>query len=308
MKNIYLIGLGAIGCLFGQKIQISYKDNFKVLADLDRIENYKQNGIFINHEKFDFNFADIKSYSESADLLIFSVKQYQLSQALKDAEKVISGQTVIMSLLNGIESENDIQEKFPDNRIIHSLCIGQDAVRDGNTVNYSKPGKIIFGQLDGNNDTQAIKGIQAIFDASNIQYEISDHITYDMWKKFLINVSINQFSAILNAPYGVFHHNEHAQTLLRMAAQEIVELSSYYNINLRKEEVENFIDIMRTLSPDGLTSMLQDVRAGRKTEYEMMSKTVIKLAEDVGLEVPVNRILYHLMATMDYMTTIRKEV
>lgn len=306
LNKIYLIGLGAIGSLFGHKIQEAYQNDFKVLVDAARIEKYKQNEIYINNIKYNFNFENIDTCSEPADLLIFSVKQYQLEEAMAEAEKVIHENTVLISLLNGIESEKDLMAKFPDNRIVHAFCIGQDAVRDGFFINYSKPGKIVFGQLDGNNETESVREIQKVFEASNIQYEISNQIEYDMWKKFLINVSVNQLSAILNAPYGVFHNSEHAQDLLKMAAQEVVDLSWKYHIHLKQDEIKSFIEIMLTLSPEGLTSMLQDVRAGRQTEYEMLSKTVVKMAEEVGLDVPVNRMLYHMMATMAYMAQTLK--
>lgn len=300
-KNIYMIGLGAVGCLYGHKIQEAFPDSFKVIADKDRINKYQTNGIIINNKKFDFNFLDEQSYNEPADVLFFAVKQYHLDKVIKEVKKYISDKTIIVSLLNGIESESILQNSFKKNKIIHSFCIELDAVRQENEVTYSRAGKIVFGDINAKNNTNEVEEIREIFEKSNVEYKLSNNILYEQWFKFLINVSINQFSAILNAPYGIFQNCDSAKELLRMSSYEVVELSRKVGVNLKDEVIDEFLSIIDILSPEGLTSMLQDVRASRKTEYEMLSGTVIKLANEYGLDVPINKVLYNIMSTKEFM-------
>ena len=51
-------------------------------------------------------------------------------------------------------------------------------------------------------------------------------------------------------------------------------------------------DVIDILDGDGKTSMLQDIENKRKTEVDYFAGTLIKIAEENGIKVPVNEVLY----------------
>ena len=115
----------------------------------------------------------------------------------------------------------------------------------------------------------------------------------------MMNVGINQTSAILRAPYGVYQKTGEARELMLQAAREVIPISRKEGINLTEEDLTRIPGIIDEMAPDGKTSMLQDVEAGRKTEVELFSGTVIELGKKHGIPTPVNEVLYRMIRVIE---------
>ena len=111
----------------------------------------------------------------------------------------------------------------------------------------------------------------------------------------MINVGINQVSAALRAPYGVFQIAGEARELMESAMREGVLLASRLHISLTEADVTEWYAVLRGLNPEGKTSMLQDVEAGRKTEVEMFAGKVIELGRRLCVATPVNERLFDMI-------------
>jgi 2-dehydropantoate 2-reductase len=120
-----------------------------------------------------------------------------------------------------------------------------------------------------------------------------------LWYKFMINVGINQASAVLRAPYGVFQGMSEAREVMESAMLETVALSEALGTGLRNPDVATWYDTLKNLAPDGKTSMLQDVEAKRKTEVDAFAGAALRLSEGAGVAVPVNRTLYNLIRAIE---------
>jgi 2-dehydropantoate 2-reductase len=120
-----------------------------------------------------------------------------------------------------------------------------------------------------------------------------------LWWKFMINVGINQASAVLRAPYGVFQSLPEARDLMESAMQEVILLARAMNINLSGKDVDEWLAFLSTLAPGGKTSMLQDVEAGRKTEVEIFAGKVISLGKAYNRRTPVNETLFKILRVME---------
>ncbi len=124
-------------------------------------------------------------------------------------------------------------------------------------------------------------------------------MTRSLWYKLMINVGINQASAVLRAPYGAFQSMTEAKLLMESAMRETVALSRAMGTGLVDADVAAWYQTLTRLSPNGKTSMLQDVEARRKTEVEAFAGTMMTLAGRAGLDVPVNRTLYRLIRALE---------
>jgi 2-dehydropantoate 2-reductase len=123
-----------------------------------------------------------------------------------------------------------------------------------------------------------------------------------LWWKFMINVGMNQVSAVLRAPYRVFHNSLEARELMEEAMREVIALAKAEQIHLQEQDIHSFYPFLMAMSPDGKTSMVQDVEAGRKTEVEMFAGKVVELGEKHGTATPVNKVLFRLLKAMETYT------
>jgi 2-dehydropantoate 2-reductase len=301
MRNISLIGLGGIGCAYASKLYDMDPQCIKVIADEERIKRYNENGIIINGKRYDFNYVPPKEKVTYADLILICVKYNQLSQAIEDIKNHVGPDTIILSLLNGISSEEIIGEVYGMDKLLYGTCVGIDAVREGNSIRFSSPGIINFGEKTNTTYSEKVKFVKEIFDNAGIKYNIPEDMMHTLWWKYMVNVGINQASAVLKAPYGVFQNVKEAQNLMEAAMHEVIDLSKINGTSLNEDDIKAWYKVLNSLDAKNKTSMLQDIEAGRKTEVEMFSGTVCKLGEKYGIETPVNRTLFSIIRVMEQM-------
>lgn len=303
IQKVYISGLGAVGGAYASRLHEMDPDCVKVIAGRERINRYTKTGISINGKTYSFNYIQPEDDAGPADLILIAVKQHHLEQSIKDIRKFVGKDTIILSLLNGIVSEEIIGREYGLDKLLYSFCVGTDAVREGTSIRFANIGKIVFGDKTNLECSPGVAAVKALFEKAKIPYSIPQDMIRELWWKFMVNVGINQTSAILKAPYGVFQNIKEAKELMEMASREVIQLSEKAGINLNEDDINAFIKVLNTLSPDGKTSMLQDVEAGRKTEVEIFAGTVIDLGRKYGVETPVNEMLFRMIRTLEQTYT-----
>lgn len=144
-----------------------------------------------------------------------------------------------------------------------------------------------------------MNAVKNLFDRAGIDYKIPENMMRALWYKFMVNVGINQSSAVTGGRYGTFQTNQPAIDLMISAMREVISISEKAGIGLNEQDIRNQLDIFKKMNPEGRTSMLQDIESGRKTEVDMFSGTVCRLGEKYGVLTPVNRTLYRIIKTLE---------
>lgn len=298
IKSVYILGLGALGGLYAAKLYDLDPLIVTIVADKNRVSAFKKSNFTVNNTPYNFSFISPGEHSASADLVIIAVKHAQLQQAITDIKDFIGENTIIISLLNGILSEEIIGKAIGRKHLLYAYGVGMDAVRQGNMITYTNPGKVVFGEERNGTFSKRVEAVKQLFERAKIPYDIPVDMNKALWSKFMMNVGINQASAILKAPYGLFQQNENARKLMMLAAMEVLTLSESCGVNLTMQNVNTFLKILDTLDPAGKTSMLQDVEAGRNTEVDIFAGTVIELGKQHGVATPVNEAIYYTIKAM----------
>lgn len=295
INNSLLIGAGAVGGVYARKLFNAYGDRFGLVANGFRKKRLEQNGICINGARI---FAKVFSSDTKCfypDLIIIAVKNTQLEQALDDISGFVGKNTLILPLLNGITARDRILERFPENHVFYGLSIYIDAVRIGNEITNTTDGLIQFGDADNTNISAQAQAVKDFLDAAQIESRIMPDMLATTWRKWMINVGLNQVSAITNANYRLLSYSEYNRSLILAAMLEVVSLAKKKGIQLDEEEAHKALDAMKSLSPEGKTSMHQDMEAKRITEVEYFSGTVIRLGKQLEIPVPVNELFYKII-------------
>lgn len=298
ITQAHLIGLGAIGGTYASILYNWNNNGVKVIVDAGRKAKYEKEGMFINNQKYNFDYIEPEKAKNYAELILIAVKAHQLGEAIKSIKPFVGPDTIIMSLLNGISSEEILAQDFGKEKILHAFCVGVDALKENNNIRFGNPGKIVFGDKDGTN-AEKLEAVKAFFEEAKLPYEIPKDIMREMWWKFMMNVGFNQTSAILRAPYGVYARIKEIRELLHDAAAEVIPLAYKEGIVLSESDIQNYFSIIDRFLPDGKTSMLQDVEAGRKTEVENFALTVMELGKKHKIATPVNAVLYKMIRVIE---------
>ena len=287
-KKIAIIGMGALWLLFGDILQSAYDVGF--IVDKDRQAIYGQQAVKINGMEKSFPLLSAGS-GAPVDLLLFAVKGPALLQAMEDASTYIGPDTILLSLLNGISSEEIIAKRFGAEHVVFCIAEGMDAVRTERSLTYTKKGKLCIG-LPGGKTSKDLETVAAIFQKAGVPYSLDEDILHRLWGKFMLNVGVNQVVMVREGTYGTVQKDPEARGEMLMAMREVIALSKLEGICVTEEDLRYYVGLVDTLSPDGMPSMRQDGLAKRKSEVELFAGTVCRLARKHHLAVPVNEALY----------------
>lgn len=299
IETVTVVGAGAMGAIYAGIFYDMEPDCVRFLADDERFDRLCREGLIVNSRHYFIPVVRPLDRVPSSDLVIFAVKHHHLDEAIKDARNLIGNETDVLSVMNGIESEERIGEAYGKEKVLYAVAVGMDAVRVGNRTSYASQGKILFGQAVNPSPSERIKRIQTLFDRAGIAWETPFDMVRVLWWKFMINVGVNQASAALHAPYSAFQTSQEARELMESAMQEVIALAEREGVHLSRKDLDNWHVVLAGLNPQGKTSMLQDVEAGRKTEVEMFAGKVIELGKRHGTPTPVNQSLFDLIKAIE---------
>jgi len=298
IKKVTLIGLGAIGCSYGNLLNNNPNIQLKILADQERIQRYKNNKIQVNGNPCTFDFISPEE-DYKADLIIIAVKHHHLDQSIEMIKNQVTEDTIIISLLNGISSEKRILAKYPNVKMLYALCIGIDAIRDGYSIHYKNVGKIVYGNEQNFEEySEEVRAVQSLFDESTVPYEIPEDMIRAQWFKYLVNTGSNQIGAMLHGTFGNLIQIPAAHEMVKAVMVEVIAVANAQGIALSSEDIDLYEKLMVKMNPDGKPSTLQDVEAKRKTEVEMFSGEIVEFGKQLNIPTPINQfVLNFIQAT-----------
>lgn len=298
IKTVNVIGLGALGMLFGGRIaeNIGRIEGGEIhfVMDPERCARHSADSYVLNGVPTQFALQS-SAQASPADLVIVAVKYTALEEALDTMASSVDDHTIIISVLNGITSEKIIGRRYPKNRIIDCVAQGMDAMRTGTQMIYTKIGALHIGIRDRKNEEmqQALSDLQEFFERVGLPYVHEDDILYRLWFKFMLNVGINQACMVYGVGYGeALEPGNEACMAAISAMREVVVIAQEESATLTDRDVNKAVEILRTLDPEATPSMGQDRIAGRKSEADMFAGTVIELGRRHGILTPANAYLY----------------
>ncbi len=294
IKNILVCGIGAIGSIYAETIHKSTPENLRILVDKKRLEKYTKNPVIFNGKELNFNYVLPEEKDFKADLVIIATKFDGLNDVVRNLENFVKNDTVILSLLNGVTSEKIIAAKYGCDKILYSYFIGHSAVRTGREVVHDDVNTLVFGS-ENPDDLNNVERVKKFFDKIGISYQIPDDIIRSLWLKYMLNVSSNQITAVLGFTFGEMMSNKNCMSLAKNVMKEVQAIAKAEGVNNTETMVEETVAHIKTMIPEGKTSMLQDVEAGRKTEVEMFAGTIIDYGKKHGIPTPYNKILKEML-------------
>jgi 2-dehydropantoate 2-reductase len=295
IDSVLIAGAGAIGLLIADTLYRHNPGGVRILASGERQKRYRETGLRVNGERPDFSFADGETPGENrTDLIIVACKNHHLERLIADIKPFVGGETIILSLLNGITSEEIIGAVYGRDRLPLAMIIGTDSQNTGNGTSFTRRGLVNFGDAEGK-ETERDRLIADYFTRAGLPFEYHPHdMKRAFWYKYMINVGANQSSALLRLPYACFKRDHprgiaEARQLLESAMREVIAIANRLDIDLGEGDIENWYSTVAALNDSGYTSMCQDVLAGRKTEVELFGFTINELGLKHGIPTPVNK-------------------
>ncbi|WP_432559506.1 ketopantoate reductase family protein [Granulicoccus sp. GXG6511] len=304
ISSVAVVGAGAMGAMYAAHFA---RAGFPVrlVARGDRAARLADAGLTVNGEPLTAAVVDTAVGEHApADLVLVAVKHQQLPEALDTIAPLVGADTTFLSVLNGLDSERIIAERFgAADRVLPCIALAMDAERSGAAVRYRQAGRLTFGdpaETVGGSDpgpSERVRRVQRALDHAGLVWDTPADMQHAMWWKFMVNVGINQASAVLDAPYGKFQQDGPGRSLMWALMDEAIAVGRAEGVDLGEADRAKWDTVLAGQPPQGMTSMHQDVLAGRPTEVDIFAGRVVELGAKHGIATPHNQTLQWILSS-----------
>ena len=303
------VGLGLAGCLIKAGGELDIIAREQTVSAL-RINGLAWRGIFGEYhappDTFEA-FTLLKDVpAKTCDYILVCVKSFDSHYAAKDLaeNKTLFGEeTKIVLFQNGWGNAEIFASFFPQERMYSARVITGFRRPKKNEVEITVHADAVhIGSLFGL-DLSPVEKLCELIDRGGIPCEKTDDIAGDLWAKMLYNCALNPLGAILDVPYGGLAANEFTRAIMNNIVEEVFEVMQKAGYKTHWQSAADYLTVFyQRLVPHTAkhkSSTLQDILAQKKTEIEALNGAVTKLAEQYGISVPYNTVVYNMVRFME---------
>ena len=300
--RIVIVGPGAIGCLFAGLLQkagrnVSLLDNdparaARIAADGVRIESGGETDTFAVDIAADP--ADIR---RPIDCLCICVKAYDTVSAIRHARPLVSDDTLIVSLQNGLGNAEKIESEAPGHAVACAVTSHGSTLLGPGHVRHAGVGPTAVAPVTA----RAAAGLSLFADtleSAGINTIRHDDCPGMLWSKAVVNAAVNPVTAVNNVNNGSVLERPDLRDPAMAAAAEATAVAAAAGISLLFESATEQVEIVCGRTANNISSMLQDVRLGRQTEIDAITGAIVEKAHELGVDVPVNEGLLEKVRAM----------
>ncbi len=288
--NVGIIGPGAIGTLYATRLADS--GNTVTLVDHNpaRIKRLNAAGLTVvtSSGTKNFNVSISDTIPPDSELVLVCVKAHA-TKTLRLPKNV-----TILTLQNGLNNVETIADMVGNVNILAGVTTEAVTLLDEGHIRHVSDGVTTFGTWT----ECSCESAEATLTGAGFECVITDAPGQTIWEKTALNAGINPLTAILNVPNGQLIKSRETRQLLRDLVVEAAKVASIEGYRFSRSLVE-VAEETCIQTADNISSMLQDVRAKRKTEIDAISGEIVRRAEAAALPVPRTRVIFQLVRGLE---------
>jgi len=298
-----IIGPGAMGCLYAFLLTRAGYEAWLLDSREERAERIRAQGLKIEGVSgaYQLPFPRISAFPDvigKADLLIIFVKAYNTATALESARELVTANTIILTLQNGIGNMESIRDAYPQNPIVAGTTAQGATLLDSGHIRHAGVGETIIGGIDANSLFHA-KLIKDLFMSAYIPTEMAEDVQGVLWGKLLINCAINPLTAIMRVPNGQLQKIPDLCEIMSRVVEEGEAIAQSAGITLPYSDLAAKVMEVCAATAENRSSMLQDIEAGKKTEINYLNGALVRYGTETGVAAPLNSFLTQLVQALE---------
>ncbi len=288
--SVCVIGPGAMGCLFAARLARGGVKTILLDYKPDRAKYLAASGIVVEEDngQFSVKVNCLTKFPPTCHLVIVLVKSYNTS-SLRDLPSC-----PVLTLQNGLGNAEKLTNLIGSNKILAGATYEAAYLVDVNRVIHTAAGLTRFGAWT----TCSTEYAERVLKQAGFSVEITEAPGQTIWEKAIVNSGINPITALLNIPNGGILDIPEARSLMRDLVVEAVKVATSEGYKFPYSMIERTEEICR-LTRDNFSSMLQDLRTGRKTEIDAICGEILERAQIAGVPTPRMRVVWQLIKAIE---------
>jgi 2-dehydropantoate 2-reductase len=302
--HIVMFGTGGVGGYFGGRLAQA-GEHITFVARGKHLEAIREHGLRVRSVQGDFTIhpahvTDNPARLSSADIIIVTVKGWQVAEAAQEIRSMISPRTMVIPLLNGVEAPDQLASEIDPTRILGGLCWIVSFIAEPGVIQHTgvEP-HITFGDLDGQL-TERAEWLYKAFQRAGIKVTLSNNIRAAMWEKFIFIASISGIGAVTRVTVGEMRQHPETRQMIERAVKESIAVAHAWDIAISDDIFERTMGFIDNMPSHSTLSMQRDIMSGRPSELDSQNGAVVRLGREVGVDTPVHEFIYHSLLPMEH--------
>ncbi len=294
--RIAILGAGGIGGYYGALLAHSGQD-VTFIARGAHLAAIQARGLRVESVHGDLEVQPAQATDDPADvgpvdLVLVTVKSYDLESAAESGRPLIGPRTMALPLLNGLDAAERLAAIWGEEHILAGLTHVSSSIAAPGLVRQVSPvRRITFGERDGGLSPRAQK-VRDVLLAAGIEVVLTQAVDVALWDKFLFIASISGVCCIARQPIGPVLHTPETRQLYVRALQEAEAVARARDVALPTDIVAKTMELTEKFAPTTRPSLLVDLEAGHRLELEAMNGTVVRYGRRAGVATPVHEVIY----------------
>ena len=232
-----------------------------------------------------------------ADLVLFTVKSYDLEDAMARIQPAVGPDTTVLTLLNGVDSGEQLAAAFGPERVLDGVIYVESFIRaPGIVAQVGGPRRVAFGNRHGANGARESRLLDA-FVSAGWNVEVSENVLGQLWSKFAYLGPFAAVNTITGLGPAKLCTEAQGSRLMHTVVGEYVAVGNAEGAELPADTIERTVASLRRASVV-MSSMLRDRIAGKRLESEALVGTIVRRGAAHGVPTPVTESLYCLLGPM----------
>ena len=296
--RIAVMGAGSIGGYFGGMLSLGGND-VTLIARGAHLDAIRTNGLRIITDAGErtVSCAATSDPAEAGamDLVLLTVKTYHNAQAVESMAPMVSANTTVLCLQNGIDSYRPAAGAFGDNRVMPGAAYieaglpGPGIVRQTGSVV-----RIEFGEVQGG-DSDRGRLIRETLELSGIPAVFNEDIHRTLWTKFLFIATMAGTTTLAREELAGLMPRPEWKRVVVGCLREIEAVGRASGIALEPDVSAEILRYMEANLAQMHASMHSDILAGRPLELEALNGAVVRAGLAAGVPTPINDLIYALL-------------
>lgn len=296
--DILILGSGAMGCLYGAAFHRA--GHHVVLCDVNaaHVDAINANGLELDTragiEHLPIRAALPADVSDPVDLVVVFTKTFHTQGALEGIAAAIGDNTYLLSLQNGLGNDRRLAGFVPDERVlVGASMLPSDLVGPGKVRSHGEGYSKLYPAFGG--DPAFAKSVCEAMSEGGLPATLDPDIHGVIWSKAIFNAVMNPLCALTLRTPGFLGANAESRAMITEAVAEGVAAAHASGVMIDPQPILDLTEVSMTDHADHEASMLQDVKAKRRTEVDAIAGSIVEAAEAHGLAAPVLKTLWRMV-------------
>lgn len=289
--RIAVVGSGAVGGYFGARLAAAGEE-VAFIARGAQLEALRTRGLTIDSPHGVLSLPSVRATDRTpdvgpVDVVLFTVKLYDLDEAAATLPPLIGRDTVVITLQNGVEAPTMVARHVGAAHVAGGAAYIVAVADAPGHIRHTTAQRLVFGELDGS-ASERLQHFEQACARAGVQGRLTTDITTDLWIKFVRLATWSGMTAVTRAPMGVIRDDPELVSMMSAALDEAIAVGRACGVSFPPTLVDETMKMVRGFPPESKSSMLEDLERGRRLELPWLSGAVVRIGQAAKVPTPIH--------------------